>query len=79
MPLASVFNIEEGIWKSVVEPVLEIENSVEVEKVLPLSVVEPIANNVVAVELALAWIANLANGDEVATPMVPAVASANTV
>ena len=62
-----------------VEPLLAILNTVVVEKVLPVSVVEPMANNVVAVELALAWIANLANGDEVATPSAPVVASANAV
>ena len=33
VPLALVFSMDDGIWKRVVEPVFDIEKSVEVEKV----------------------------------------------
>jgi len=53
------------------EPVFDTEKSVEVENVLPDSVVLPIAKSTASVELALACIANLENGDDVATPTLP--------
>ncbi len=44
VPLAFVFKIDEGIWKSVVEPMLFTENKVENA---PVFDVEPIAKSVV--------------------------------
>lgn len=58
-----------GIWKSVVEPMLLIENRVVKA---PLFDVEPTAKSVArAVELA-AWTENWAKGVEVPTPTCPA-------
>ena len=48
-------------------PVFEIEKRVVVAE----AVEEPIAKSVVLVEPLLAWIENLAHGDEEATPSVP--------
>src|SRR6185437_8926715 len=52
---------------SVVRPVFDTEKSVVVAE----AVEEPIANKVVLVSPLLAWIANLLNGEVVATPMLP--------
>jgi hypothetical protein len=81
VPLLSVLRIDEGIWKSVVEPVLEIEKRVVFAPELE---VEPMANNVLKPELDAAWIENCENsgaeaershGEEVAvevpTPTAP--------
>ncbi len=64
VPLLSVFSIEEGIWKSVVEPVLLTLKSVVVADAVEL----PMAKSVVAVSPLLALIENLANGDVEPTP-----------
>ena len=54
VPPLFVFNIEEGTWKSVVLPMLLIENSVEVEKTPPTLVEEEIAKRTGLVEEAVA-------------------------
>ena len=68
-----VFNREEGIWKSVVEPVFEILKSVEVEKTLPTLVEEEMAKRLVLVEEALFSMVRVAYGDEVPRPTFPVV------
>lgn len=60
-------------FDAVVEPVLLIEKRV----VVAVAVDEPIAKSVVLVEPLFAWIANSAQGDEEAMPIVPVVGSAN--
>src|SRR3989338_9997032 len=64
VPFASVFNREEGIWKSVVEPMLETVKRVEVA----LEVELPIAKSVLFVVPFSACTARYAYGDVVPMP-----------
>ena len=71
VPLAFVLSRDEVSWKSVVEPVFDTENKVEVAD----AVEEPIANNIGFVPPLLAWIANCDHGVEEPTPSAPVVGS----
>ena len=66
VPFAFVFSMEEGIWKSVVLPVFDIENKVEVAE----AVEEAIAKRIVFGEVSpvFACIESRANGDDVPIP-----------
>ncbi len=52
VPPTVVFNMDDGIWKSVVEPMLFTEKSVEVA---PELVVEEIAKSVLFTDVDAAW------------------------
>ena len=75
VPLLSVLSSDEESWKSVVEPVFDIEKIVEVAD----AVEEPMAKSVVAVSPLLVAIESLANGEEVPMPIEPEVGSLKAV
>ena len=70
-PLLSVLRTEEGTWKSVVLPMLEIANSVEVEKTPPELVEEEREKSMGLVEDAVASSVSAAKGLEVPSPKLP--------
>ncbi len=74
-PDESVLRSDEVSWKSVVEPVFDTENRVEVAD----AVEEPIAKSVVLVEPLTACTESVANGDELAIPIAPVVGRRNWV
>ena len=70
VPFASVFNTDEGIWKSVVDPMFETEKSVDVA---PVEVVDEITNNVRFIDVDAAWSDNSAYGEVLPNPRLPVV------
>ncbi len=67
VPLLFVLRSDDESWKSVVEPVLEMEKRV----VVAVRDEEPIAKSVVLVELPAAEIESVANGEDVPNPTLP--------
>jgi hypothetical protein len=72
VPEELVVRRAEGIWKSVVLPMLETLKSVEVAALVE----EPMAKSVVAVSPLLVWMENLAQGDVEPMEKEPEVGSA---
>ena len=74
VPPALVLRSDEGNWKSVVEPMFDMEKSVEVA---PLLVVDEMVKSVWFTEVDAAWSERSANGEVVPRPRFP-VAELNT-
>ncbi len=70
VPFESVFNTELGMRKSVVEPMLFMENKVEVA---PADVVEEMLKSIVLSDVEAAWRDKSADGEVEPSPKFPVV------